>query len=197
MTRFIVYIHTNCRNGKQYVGWCAGTLEKRWNEHCKAARGKSSCYFHNVIRKWGTGDDVWQHEVLESMTTENGAKHAEKLWIFQRQTFAYDKGNLGYNETRGGDGILGYRHTAETRERLRLMNVGENHPQFGKRGANAGRIFSSETREKMRLAHLGKKRTAESLRKQSDTLRAKPAFSEERRRNISLGKRRKKTTDAF
>lgn len=196
MKRFIVYMHTNLNNGNRYIGWCAGTIEKRWNEHCKAARGKSSCYFHNALRKWGSGDDAWRHEVLDVVTTESGVKRAEVLWIQQRRTFAYDDGNRGYNETRGGDGILGYHHTPETRERLRLMNTGANHPQFGKRGANAGRTFSTETREKMRLAHLGKKRSLESCVKQSETLRGK-FFSKERKRNISIGKRRKRDPHAL
>lgn len=152
------------------------------------------CLFHKALRKWGTTDDVWQHEILEVMTTLAGIKRAEKLWIVHRQTFAYDEGNLGYNETRGGDGILGLKHSQETKNRLRLINTGENHPMFGKPGANRGRKFSLETRLKMRIARLGKKRSIESLIKQSKTLTGR-SHTQERIENIRRNKKNKRAIE--
>lgn len=182
----LVYCHTNRHNGKVYVGWCSGTIEKRWGEHCKLARGGSPFLFHRAIRKWG--EDAWDHETLAVLGTDAEAKLSEVAWIAKLRAFAYDKGSLGYNQTRGGDGITGHRHSESTRERLRQLNAGENSPAFGKPSANRGRRFSGETREKMRLAHLGKTRTPESRQRQSEAQRGKP-HSEERKRNISIAKR--------
>lgn len=115
--KFIVYCHTNKSNGKRYVGWakiyakCNGdprkAMIKRWRGHVWDANNGSDCYFHHAIRKWGSGDDMWEHELLEAMITETGVKHAEQLWIQQRKTHAYSSGHHGYNETLGGDGVTG------------------------------------------------------------------------------------------
>lgn len=126
MKKFIVYCHTNQRNNKRYVGWTAKSIEQRWREHCRSAQEGSHCRFHKAIRKWGVSEDIWAHEILEVMTTEDSAKHAEKLWIAHRHTFAYDDGNLGYNETRGGDGKLGYCPTKEHRLRASIIAKREN-----------------------------------------------------------------------
>lgn len=165
---FDVYCHTNKNNGKRYVGWCSTSIEIRWREHCKSSKSAKRSYFHNAIKKWGTSDENWKHEILERMSTLNGAKSAEKLWIAELKTFAYENGNLGYNETRGGDGTLGMKHSNETRKFLSEINSGSLHPNFGKVGANKGRKFSKETKEKMKNAHLGKKRRAEFCKKFSD-----------------------------
>lgn len=185
--KFTVYCHTNCRNGKRYVGWCNTTIETRWEEHCKSARGGSMCLFHKAIRKYG--EDVWEHEVIERLNTLKMAKRAEICWIAQRRTFAYDEGNLGYNETRGGDGILGYRHTEETKQRLRELNTGSNHPTWGKPSAIRGRKQKPEHVAKRAKALRGKKRDPEIGRKQSERQRG-TKFPAERCKNISLGKKR-------
>lgn len=171
---FFVYCHTNKNNGKRYVGLCSTSIEIRWEQHCKSSRSKRRSYFHNAIRKWGTSSLIWSHEILERMTTFNGAKIAEKLWIKELKTFAYDDGSLGYNETRGGDGTLGMKHSLETRKFLSDINSGKNNPNFGKIGANKDRKFSQETKEKMRNAHLGKKRSAEFCKQ----------FSEKQKRSV-------------
>lgn len=92
-------------------------MEERWSYHLSEVRSGSCTYFHNAIRKHGI--DTWVHEVLDVLTTREGAKHAEKLWIAHRKTFAYDLDNHGYNETRGGDGAIGYKHTETTLQVIR------------------------------------------------------------------------------
>lgn len=114
---YVVYCHTNRINGKRYVGWATITRRKaphhammrRWGEH--ATQRGSECMFHDAICKYGI--DVWDHELLEVMSTLKGAKHAEKLWIAQRKTYAFDPDGWGYNMTRGGDGISGYKFSKE------------------------------------------------------------------------------------
>lgn len=144
---YVVYLHTNKVNGKAYVGYAEiyrgcetpdAAMMKRWQGHLKHVRHGSSCYFHNAIRKCGSNDDVWTHEVLDVLTTLEGAKLAEKLWIVQRRTFAYDEGSWGYNTTRGGEGSLGhvYKHTSERKRKISA--------------ALTGRPVSQETRNKLR-----------------------------------------------
>jgi len=73
-----------------------------------ASRG-SDIAFHRAIRKYGP--ESFTHEILERMTTEAGAKRAEQLWIRELGTRAPN----GYNLTDGGEGCVGYRHSAQTR----------------------------------------------------------------------------------
>lgn len=116
---FTIYCHTNRRNGKAYVGWTSSTMEKRWRGHIVDVLGtrRSTALFHKALRKWGTGDDVWQHEVIVEVATKEEALTAEKLWIAQRRTHAYSDGHHGYNQTLGGEGVAGTRDTLETRKR--------------------------------------------------------------------------------
>ena len=148
---FLVYMHMNKANGKRYVGWtimrdgqsCTEAMTRRWNVHCLAANNGSRLLFHRAIRKHGT--DAWHHEVLEVMSSREGVKHAEKLWIAQRETCAFDHPNKGYNMTRGGDGggLLGHKFTLEHRMKISKARLGMQ--------------FSEETRHKMSLAKRGDK----------------------------------------
>ena len=113
--KFVVYCHTCKTNRKAYVGFTSLTLEQRWQQHCYYALCcDSQLVFHRAIRKHGV--DAWNHEILDVLTTEEGAKHTEELWIEQRKTYVSD--NRGYNSTRGGDGMIGYIFTVEQRKKV-------------------------------------------------------------------------------
>jgi group I intron endonuclease len=115
MMKFVVYCHTCKTNGKAYVGFTSLTLEQRWQQHCFDALCRNSqLVFHRAIRKHSV--DAWDHEILDVLTTEKGAKHAEELWVEQRKTYVGD--NRGYNSTRGGDGTIGYVFTVEQRKKV-------------------------------------------------------------------------------
>jgi hypothetical protein len=79
------------------------------------------------------------------MSTEAGAKHAEKLWIRELGTF----GSSGYNATTGGEGVTGYEFSAESRARMSAKRLGRPRPDL------VGKRASEETRAKMRAAKLG------------------------------------------
>jgi len=151
---YVVYCHTNLKNGKGYIGWTSMTMDERWRVHLRSARLGSMCYFHNAIREWGGDDTIWKHEILDVMTTLSGVKHAEKLWISQRQTFAYGNNDIrGYNETLGGDGRCGYVVSSSTKEKLRRINLGRQH--------------SFESRKRNSLAHIGLKHTPQHTANQA------------------------------
>lgn len=114
---FILYCHTNLKNGKRYVGWSSTSMETRWNGHLSDARRGSLALFHKALRKHGVDDDVWQHQVLETVDRIDIAKTAEKRWIAELRTHAYSPGHWGYNQTLGGEGVAGIRDSDETRKR--------------------------------------------------------------------------------
>jgi hypothetical protein len=143
--KYIIYSHTNYENGKSYIGWTVvrkgqtlnQSIALRWQRHCRDARSGSSFLFHNAIRKYGEG--AWEHEVIDVVSRIENAKHAEVLWIKQRNTYAFAKNGFGYNMTRGGDGWPDGTRTKELmndsklRAHLSDMKRGENNPTYGKK----------------------------------------------------------------
>lgn len=95
---FIIYCHTNLVNGKRYVGQTMRTMESRWTAHVSSAwRGGPCRVFHAAIRKYGA--DAFDHEILDVVTTQEGADRAEILWIDRLGC----RVPRGYNVCIGGD----------------------------------------------------------------------------------------------
>jgi len=111
------------------VGVTERSLVDRWKEHVDAARHGSTLIFHRAIRKHGhCSFDV---SVIEQCETENELASVEIRLIEEKQTFAYDHPNTGYNMTRGGDGIHGYKHT-DAKRRMSIARKGKKLPPRSK-----------------------------------------------------------------
>lgn len=158
---YYVYCHRNRCNGKAYIGWTCN-LKRRWNAHLRGAVNGSQYLFPAAIRKWGSGDDIWDHQVLEVMTTLAGVKHAEVLWIAECRTFAGDKNSCGYNQTRGGDGVtglqpmLGHHHSLATRQKMSHISKGKKKSpthcvNIGR--SKRGVVYGERARRNMGLSH--------------------------------------------
>ncbi len=167
---FEVYLVTS-PSGRRYVGLTSIGAAERWRAHVRDARhGATKSILHSAIRKYGAR--AFSHTLLERMSTEAGAKRAEILWIRELGTQAPG----GYNVTAGGEGILGYRFTAESKARRSAARKGVPRPEL------VGRKASVETRAKMRAAKLGvprapgiaeKTATSQRGRKHTEKARAK------------------------
>lgn len=72
---------------------------QRWNVHISGMRGKSKMTFHKALRKYGC--DVWDHEILEEVTTKIQANKRETWWIAHFDSMNPSK---GYNRHVGGSG---------------------------------------------------------------------------------------------
>ncbi len=162
--KFFVYCHTNKINGKSYIGWCQTSVEDRWQRHILDSTFKERSFcFQRAIAKYGSNDDVWEHEILEVMSTPEGAKHAEKLWIAHRKTNMFREGHHGYNMTDGGDGTTGHKHSKESLEKIQ----------------HASKNMSPKTREKISIALKGGKRTSETKKLMSESSPTKGKTLEE------------------
>ena len=154
---WILYIHTNKENGKSYVGITSQDPELRWMN----GKGyESRLVFGRAIRKYGW--ENFEHEIVMRDLSEEDAKFLEK-WLIK--TLKTQDRFWGYNMTSGGDGVVGYHHTQETKRKLSEFQKGERHVNYGKHLSEStkrkigeknkgnkyalGVVRSKETKEKM------------------------------------------------
>ncbi len=170
--QYYVYLHINPNTGEPfYVGKGKGTRYK--NIHKRSNLWKE--YFNN------NGFDII---FLEENLTNTEALNKEKYWI---ERIGFDK---LLNQTKGGQGSEGFKHSEETKEILRenMLNknlTGENNPNYGggnwseeskKRfselkqkqqlGTNNtfyGKIHTQEVRDIISKANKGKKLSKEHI----------------------------------
>lgn len=145
-----VYLVTNTINGKQYVGKTMKSVERRWRSHCK---GGDNTPIQNAIRKYGV--ESFTVETLYETNDENVLAKAEQICIEELGTRRPE----GYNLTAGGEGVLGLKHTEETKKAMSVARTGhvfsEEHNRKISESRN-GITFSDETKRKMSEAKKGK-----------------------------------------
>lgn len=173
----IIYKATNKINGKAYIGYDSNwPKRKNAHKHYSQKESDNKPYFHKAILKYGWDNFEW------SVIKENATKDDETLLIEKYETF-YTTGK-GYNLTKGGDGIVGYYRSEETKRK-----IGEK---------NKNRIFTEEHKKKLSNSHKGisshkkgKSLSQEIKKKISESLSGKnhPQYgkkvSEETRKKIS------------
>lgn len=116
---YVIYLITNLINNKKYVGQTQqGREERRWLEHFIYDVNDNKI-LHNAIRKYGS--DNFEYKVIETDITEGLIDERERYYIKYYNTF-YLNGQ-GYNMTEGGQGIHGYAHTKETKQRIKESNL--------------------------------------------------------------------------
>lgn len=139
----IIYKTTNLLNGKIYIGQ---DLYNNPNYYGSGIRLK------NAIKKYGK--ENFRKDILEYCTSQEQLNSREKHWI---ACFKSTDRSIGYNISPGGDGgplFKGYKHTEETKAKMREVHTGVG--------------LSEEARKKISLSKKGKKRSEEIRRKMSD-----------------------------
>ena len=116
---YVIYLITNLINNKKYVDHTQqGREEKRWQEHFVYTVNDNKI-LHNAIRKYG--QENFEAEVIEAEIPEDLIDERERYYIKYYNTF-YLNGQ-GYNMTEGGQGIHGYLHTEEAKQRIKESNL--------------------------------------------------------------------------
>ena len=111
----IVYIAVNKINGHRYVGLTRLTLEKRRERHISHAAHGRSQHFYRAIRKYGA--DAFEFSEIARCPTYKEACQEERRQIASL--------NPEYNKTAGGEGVVGHRHSAETRKKMSVAKQGK------------------------------------------------------------------------
>ena len=166
----LIYKAENKINGKIYIGTTIKSLNERIYMHCNASKYP----FGMALKKYGI--QSFEISIIDSALLKEITCEKEIYWI----KFYDSKVPNGYNLTDGGEGIGGHRHSEETKRKMReshLLQIGEDHPRFGKH-------HSEETKIKMSQAKKGKSLSEEHKRKLSEKLKGRQ-FSEERKRKMS------------
>jgi len=136
MNEFYIYIYLDPRTSGQYCYENFSFLYKpmyvgkgsneRWKE---IGENRRSDYFIRKINKIkSSGLELIFFKLYENLNEE---KSFEKEVELINEINIKNPGIL-VNITDGGEGISGYKHTEETKQKLSEINRGENHPNFGK-----------------------------------------------------------------
>lgn len=143
-----IYCFINKINNKLYIGETVKPdFNERFNEHRSRANAGIDNYFYRAVRKysWESFDKIiiFQTEVLDN--TEENKKLLNDL-INEKEIFYIKKYNttnheFGYNLTNGGDGVVGYKHSNKTKQKLSESHSGEKHWHYGKLNVGSSRII--------------------------------------------------------
>jgi len=93
----IIYKVTSTTSGKVYIGQTTKRLVDRKQQHLKNARLGKKTNFYSAIRKYGTGDFVW--EIIDNAESKGTLNELEIKHISEHNTY-----KCGYNMTEGGEG---------------------------------------------------------------------------------------------
>lgn len=150
-----IYIIRNQVNGKIYLG-SASRIRSRWSTHKHQLRKNKH---HSVLlqRAWNKyGLDAFVFEVLENTNVENLTEREQ----YYLDTMTPYVPSIGYNICRVANTMLGFKHSEETKAKLRTMFVGAKNANYGKVGEfnpNYGRRNTADTIIKMQDAQKGDK----------------------------------------
>lgn len=162
MVRGIVYGYYQPASEKWYVGKTINEKARK-AEHKKGSRSGSA--FKRAVAKHGF--DTFEYTILSEIFNDNIDVLNKELSKIEIAMIAEkDSFNNGYNCTIGGEGCVGYKHTAEHKayiskiqkghkmpteqiETLRQINLGNTHW--------LGKSHNEETKKKISESKIGKK----------------------------------------
>jgi group I intron endonuclease len=115
---YIIYKFTNKLNGKIYIGVTKRSLNIRLHEHITASN-EPKFKFHQALKKYGI--DNFNYEIImKDVKTKDDANKFEIYYID-----LFDSYKNGYNMTQGGGNRSEFRHTDESKLKLRESHLGK------------------------------------------------------------------------
>jgi group I intron endonuclease len=113
-----IYKIINTINKDFYIGKTSKTLKKRFSQHLYYAKTKGKTHLCNAIVKYGKENFIIK--CIEEL------KCFDDVMLNQREIYWIEKLSPKYNMTKGGDGLLNYKHTIETKQKKSLSMRGKN-----------------------------------------------------------------------
>lgn len=172
----------------RYIGKTVSEPLRRWKSHLWQPSHTYKWFWICALKLRGL-KPVWQ--TLEVVPISEDWEARERAWIARGHAEGWPLTNL----TDGGDGWpVGYKHTAESREKMSRVQSGrkvsaEARANLSKATSgvlhwNFGRHHSEETKRKMSIAHKGKLLSDEHRAAMSEAAKHRPPISEETRAKL-------------
>lgn len=117
-----IYKITNIINGKFYIGSTATLgFDKRWKSHINLLRTNKhqNAHLQNAWNKYG--EKQFLFEIIEK---------CDKSDCIVREQYFIDTLHPEYNILKTAGSVLGYRHTAKTKQLIGLSSKGKNSPAY-------------------------------------------------------------------
>lgn len=145
-----IYKITNIINNKFYIGSSKDILH-RFSEHKKHER---NIHLIRSFKKYGI--DNFKFEILEYVEDFANDKFIFRKCLLIREQCHINKLKPEYNECKIAGSPLGYKHSQETKEKMKLAKEKTTYIRLP---------MGEEQKEKLRIYHLGKKHSQETIEK--------------------------------
>lgn len=182
----IVYKAVNKLDGKIYIGQTVKNINERFKGHL---RGKT--YFDKSLQKYGLNN--FDISIIDSASCIEELNKKEEYWIKKCNSVIPN----GYNILYGGKNSTGHHRSEETKQKLRLANIGKKMSEEAKRkiSETSKKLWSNpEWRKKLLVLRKGKTIiTEETKRKISIANKGKRKgfkMPEEQKEKIRIGCRK-------
>jgi len=162
MKKTIIYVLTELDGRIRYVGKTCKKLSRRLAEHLRHARyGRPSHKNYWILSVLSKG---YLPKIQMIGEVEGDGCKEERAWIAYGRAEGWDLTNT----TDGGEGVCGYKPTAEAIEKARLKNTGRKWSEQERNNhklCNIGHEVSLTTRNKIAVSNTGKHPSEETLKK--------------------------------
>ncbi len=149
-----IYIITNLKNFKRYVGQTAVNPEQRWKDHKNCSKAVNTPRYkspklYNAINKYGI--DTFKFEVVSSDIDNNMLDFWERYYIC-----LYNSVQNGYNITFGGQKTttLGWKHSEESKKKMSDNRKGKDNPNYGNNWTDGQKIYMSKKKKGKKIPKL-------------------------------------------
>ncbi|TXG80802.1 MAG: hypothetical protein E6R13_07545 [Spirochaetes bacterium] len=144
-------------NNKIYIGQTIDFSQRYRKYKSNGFKGQIKLWNNCQKYNWNPIETI---EIIENCLTSE-LNEREKYWINY-----FDSYENGLNADLGGNGKCGFKHSDETKNKIRLANIGRKHSEKAKQKiSEASKNISNETREKMSEASKKRKHTEETKEK--------------------------------
>jgi group I intron endonuclease len=152
--KFYTYIITNITNGKIYIGKTVNP-NKRWKDHLKISKGGPNKYkrfqsIHGAIKKYG--EDKFDFKIINEYNSEQESLAAEIELISLHKS---NDRKIGYNLTKGGEGVIGYTFTDAAKLKISNAHKGKILSEEHKKNISTTLKLTSNIRSKMNQGENG------------------------------------------